>query len=92
MTVRCRPGIVLTRICGQWILIPTREASEKCPHIIKLILPSAIIWGMIEKRKSEDEMVRALSILTHKDEEAARELVETIMDSLFEKGLLIEST
>ena len=88
MIYSCRPGIVLTKICGQWLLIPTRAASEHCPNVTRLTFPAALIWGMIEKRKSREDIQRAMSILTH-DETKARDVVRSIIDSLLERSLLL---
>lgn len=85
----CRPGIVLTKICGQWLLVPTRKASESCPNIIKLTLPAVIIWKMMEKEKTEEDMQRALAILTHKDRDNSEMFVRNIVETFVERGLLI---
>lgn len=89
MNYVCRPGIVLTKICGQWLLIPTREASEHCPNVIHLSLPSVFVWRMIEKRKSREDIDKAIAILTHKDSGKVREITGSIIGRFIEKDLLI---
>ncbi len=91
MKYSCRPGIVLSKICGVWLLIPTREASEHCPGILHLTLPSVFVWGMLEKGKSERDMCKALSILMHKDEDAMQDVLHSIIQSFLKKGALIAS-
>ena len=89
MTYRCRPGIVLEKICGTWLLIPTREASVYCPHVHKLTLPSVLLWGMLEEEKRENDIKKAISILTHKTDEEVDVLFRTMLQSFIDKNLVI---
>lgn len=89
MNYSCRPGIVMTKICGVWLLIPTREASEQCPGVIRLTLPSVIFWGMLEKNKTQEDMSHAFKILTHKTDEEIQKMIDSMLDSFLKKNLLI---
>ena len=88
MTYRCRPGICLEKICGTWLLIPTREASVHCPHIHKLTLPSVLLWGMLENGKSMEDMKKALTILTHKENDEIQSMIDSMLQSFIDKGLV----
>ena len=89
MTYRCRPGIVLEKICGTWLLIPTREASVYCPAVHRLTLPSALLWGMLEEGKSKEDTKKALTILTHKTDEEIETLIRNMLQSFIDKNLVI---
>ncbi len=89
MTYRCRPGIVLEKVCGAWLLIPTREASVFCPHVHRLAIPSALLWGMLKEGKSEEDMKKALSILTHKTGEELDDMMKPLLQSFIDKNLVI---
>lgn len=87
----CREGIVLTKIAGEWLLIPTRKASESCPHIMRLALPCAMMWGCLEKGGSMGDVYRIFRVLTKKEDKEVRQLVDRLMSELIEKGYLIAS-
>ncbi len=86
---KCRPGIVLTKICGQYVLIPTRAASEVCPHVLRLTLPAVFLWGAVKSEKPMSELEHAIKILTKKTDEETREMLQKMLDGFVEKKLLI---
>lgn len=89
MRLSARPGIVFTKICGVRLLIPTRAASESCPHIFQLNLISAIIWGSIEKNLPVDEAKKAIGTLTKKTEEEVDALWDSTVKVFLERGYLV---
>ena len=89
MRYKIRPGIVRTKICDVWLLIPTREASEDCPHIMKLTLLSSIVWETIEKGKPMEDAVRAFRILLKKPDDMIHVKIQRIIDKFCEDGFLI---
>ena len=53
-------GVVRETICGQSLLISTKEAREYCPYLTQLNESSVFIWKMLEKGKSTDEMIQEI--------------------------------
>lgn len=94
MKYTCRPGVILTRICGEWLLIPTREASQYSPCIMRLTFPAMLAWRILKKNRSEEDICRALQIFFHCGEEEARWRTEAMLMSFEERNLIIpvEST
>lgn len=92
MNYTVKEGIVLTKICGEWFLIPTREASETSPHILRLQLPSVFVWQMLKKGKSRNEMLNVLGILLHKQEREAEGVLDTILSSFIARNMLVKKS
>ncbi|MBO4848192.1 MAG: hypothetical protein J5586_03465 [Clostridia bacterium] len=89
MKYKLREGIVQTKICGVFLLVPTRAASESCPHIQKvgLLLYSAI--ELLERGEPIEKIYQMYQILTKKSDEEVRELVDGQLETLREKGFLV---
>ncbi len=89
MKLITRSGIVPVSICGVRMLIPTRAASEACPHMLRLNLITAMIWNGIEKGAREDEIKNAIGVLTKKPAEDVDALWEGIVNGLVDRGFLL---
>jgi hypothetical protein len=89
MKLVTRPGIVHVSICGVRLLIPTRAASEQCPHMLRLNLLTTMIWNGLDKGKSPEEIKNAIRILTKRPEQDVDNLWVRTVNSLLEKGFLI---
>ena len=90
MAYKARPGIVLTNICDVPLLIPTRAASESCPHVMRLNLLSTIVWKTFEQDMPMENAVRAFQIFLKTSDEEVKARIQKITDDLYEKGFLIE--
>ena len=86
-----RPGIVLTKICDQNVLIPSRIAHEHCKSIRTLPLVWAITWEFLEKGVEEDNILKLHRILTKKTEEEIRESLDQFYEAVSSQGYLIKS-
>lgn len=84
-----RPGVVLTKVCGSYLLVPTRQASEHCPYIIRLTLLWVIAWNVLSKGDSIDAICKAHMILTKKPEDEVRKKIDVFLKALCDKGFLI---
>ena len=86
-----RPGIVRAKICGEYLLIPTRSASEECPEVMRLSLMGAALWEELEKGRELKKLYEVFAILSRKPEEEIRERTDKLLDRLYEKGYLVEA-
>ena len=43
-----RPGVVLTNICGEYMLLAAKAAREYCPYMTQLNESSAFLWRLLE--------------------------------------------
>ena len=89
MSYSCRPGLVLTKICGLWLIIPTREAYEYCPEAVRMSLPAVFVWGLLQKHAPREKMLRVLQILTHKEDEEVSEMLQSMLDSFLSRNMIL---
>ena len=84
------PGVVMTKICGQNVLIPTRAAYDRCKSV--QILPTFLAgtYEMIQKGNSMEEILKIHRIFKRKktDEQILSE-IEDFCETLCAKGFLI---
>ena len=88
MNYQCHEGIVLTKMMGKWILIPTRKASIDCPGIIELSLPSAMIWALVSKKRPMADIYKIHKIFFKKEPEESKESTDLFLKELCDKGYL----
>ncbi len=91
MTYKCRPGIVRVKICGEYLLTPTRAASEACPKVLRLSIMKAALWEELEKGHDGSVVVRAFHALSRKPEEEIRKKVDQALTELYEGGFIIRA-
>ena len=91
MKYKQRPGIVMTRICGDYYLIPTRSASEDVSCCVRLNLFSSIVWAAIGKEMPLERAYNTIHLISKQPEEQIREKAEKLMADFCEKGFLIET-
>ena len=61
MTVyRTRRGIVLTEICGEYVLISAKALRGICPYLTQLNESSAFIWKSLADGATLEELVSAV--------------------------------
>ena len=89
MKYRCRPGIVMEKICGVRLLIPTVTAFEAFPRTIRLSLPAAMSWELLKREKPVEDIHKVFSILTKKSDTEVQQIVDSLLSSLVESGALI---
>ncbi len=89
MRYKVRPGVVRAQICGAYLLIPDREASEACPYVqrINLLLSAAV--EVLEKGQPMENIYTMYRILTKRPEEEIRQKVDRQLADLCDKGFLI---
>lgn len=89
MKYQQRPGIVITKICKRFVLIPTRAASKECRQIMPLSLVWATIWNMIGSQAEEAELLKMLSVFRKKPTEELRQELTQFCENLRSRGFLI---
>lgn len=84
-----QPGIVLARVCGEALLVATREARGKCPYVKELNVTGAYFWTLLEQGMDPDAMVLAASERFGLSPEAVRPGLLRFLDSLRDNGYLL---
>ena len=91
---RCktRPGVVLTTVGGQYVLVAARAAREYCPSTMQINETAAFCWRVLEGGADADALAAALAE-EYKVEDAAglRADAEDLIDQLAQHGYLIEA-
>ena len=90
MKYKKRPGILVEKICGQNILIPTRSAYPYCKNILPLKLVWLATWELIGEEDGDEKIMRFHQILTKKTDEEIRTRVTKFCKDLVKMGFLIE--
>ena len=85
-----RPGVVLTKICRQYVLIPNREAYACCKTVLPLPMLWASAWLNVPKENGEELTVKLFSIMTKKDIGQIRNEYRELCEKLAARGFLIE--
>lgn len=92
MKYTATPGIVQTKICGQFVLIPTRAAYDRCKTMQILPMLWAGTYSMISKNESMDKILTVHRIFKRKksDAEILAE-IEDFCEKLVAKGFLLRT-
>lgn len=88
MQYQCTPGVVMVKICGTRLLVPTHEAYSVCPNVVRLSLPAAMGWAVLQAGNPVSAVEHIFSILTKKPEDEVREIVGKVLSGLVEAGAL----
>ena len=92
MAYELRPGIVFTNICGEYLLIPNRQASEQCRTIKRLSLIGAALIETLKKKEPIEKVGKVYEILGKKSPEEATQKIMELAEKLYQEGYLVEST
>jgi hypothetical protein len=57
---RTRPGIILTEICGEYVLIAARALLDQCHYLTQVNESSAFLWKQLEKGATLDDLMLAV--------------------------------
>ena len=90
MKYKARPGIVKTQICDQYVLIPTRQASDACTTMLPLPKLWAATWDAIAIDYPLEQSVKIHMLFTRKSEEEVRKRIDDFCKSLCRQGFLME--
>lgn len=91
MKYSLRPGVVLTQICDEYLIVSAKEARQYCPSVIQINETGAYIWKMLEEGMDTNEMV--MSILSEFELEEDADIYGMLNDyinTLKENGYIIE--
>lgn len=89
MSFKPRPGVVLVRIRGVYVLMATQAAAQHCPPNYRLELPQAMCWQLLAGGKGEEACAEVLGILFHQSPQEAARSAAAILRELYENKLLI---
>ncbi|MBQ6116867.1 MAG: PqqD family protein [Oscillospiraceae bacterium] len=87
---KTRPGVVLTSICGEYVLVAAKSVWELCPYVTELNETSAFLWEHLRGGADLDGLMTALNEEYELDDPAtARQAVEAFLRQMLELNYLL---
>ena len=91
MKYKIRDGIVLSKICDEYLLISGKEARKSCPSVTQINDTGAYIWKMLEAGMDENEMIMEILSEYELDEDTdISDMMNEYINVLKNNGYLIE--
>ena len=91
MRYRTRPGAVLARICGEYLLVAAQSLRDSLPYVTQLNESSAFLWKKLESGADEQTLEQCvLEEYEVEDRDAARAAIRDFMEQMRSAGYLVE--
>ena len=91
MRYRTRPGAVLARICGEYLLVAAQSLRDSLPYVTQLNESSAFLWKKLESGADEQTLEQCvMEEYEVEDREAARAAIRDFMEQMRSAGYLVE--
>ncbi len=88
---RTRPGVVLTDICGAYMLVSAKANLAFCPYVTEINGTSAFLWKRLKKGADELELLEAVKEnYDIGDPEAALTAIRGFITGMLEMNYLLE--
>jgi hypothetical protein len=89
--MRTRPGVVLTEICGEYVLVSAKAIAKDCPFVTCINEESAFLWTQLINGADEDELVAAVNAEYEVDSlDTLLDAIRGFLREMNERNLLIE--
>ena len=90
MNYCCRDGIILTKICGEYLLVAATNCREYCPGVTHINETAADIWKLLKERKTAGE-IRQYLTENYETEDTYQldEMIAAFLENMKDKGYLI---
>ena len=90
MLYRTRPGVILASVCGEYVLVGTKEARKHCPYMTQINETSAFLWRLLADGSTPERLQQAvLDEYEVEDPEEAARAIGAFLDELDGKGYLL---
>ena len=86
--MRIREGLVLRKVGETWAVFPINEALKQYGNIMKLNDTGALLWNMLQKECSKEELCTALIEEYEIDNNTAENAVGSFVDVMLSQGIL----
>ena len=91
MRYRTRPGAVLARICGEYLLVAAQSLRDSLPYVTQLNESSAFLWKKLESGADEQTLEQCvMEEYEVEDRDAARAAIRDFMEQMRSAGYLVE--
>lgn len=89
MKDQIRPGVVLTEVCGEYLLLATLDASRYCPYVYQINETAAFFWRLLEQQFTEEQIAEKAAEEYEVPVETVRSDVRQFIDTLLAQGYLL---
>lgn len=86
--MKIKEGFVIKEIAGVWVVIPIGAKATEFMSIASLTETGALIWNMIEKGATKDQIIQAILSEYNIDEETAKKDFDAFIAKAADKGFL----
>ena len=87
---KTRPGVLLTSVCGETLLVSAKSLHTLCPYVTELNETSAFLWERLRSGADLDGLMAALGEEYELDDPAmARRAVEAFLRQMLELNYLL---
>ncbi|EGW38460.1 coenzyme PQQ synthesis protein D [Desulfosporosinus sp. OT] len=87
-SLKIRDGFMLREIAGQWVVVPLGEKVVEFNGIMTLSQSGALLWQVLEKNASEEDLVEVILKEYTIDKETAETDVREFVSIIREKNLI----
>lgn len=87
---KTRAGVVLTCVCGEWLLVSAAALRELCPFVTVVNESSAFLWKQLQSGADAEELEHAVrEEYEIEDPAAVRSVIEAFLRQMLELNYLI---
>lgn len=86
-----RPGVILTDICGEYILVSTKEGREDRPYVMQVNETSAFLWKHLSEWTDIKKLTEEIeSVYEIDDLEEVTTAIDNFLRQMTELGYLLK--
>lgn len=90
---KTNPGVVLTQVCGEYLLVAARSIRDKVPYVSQISESAAFLWKILEHGADESELFAAVENEYEIEDPAnAKAAIHGTIEQLRESGYLLCDT
>lgn len=86
--MKIKEDLMLRNIAGTWVVVPMGERLLELNGMIKINESGALVWRLLEKGSSQEEIIAAFLEEYEVDEVTAAQEVETFIKTLEDANVL----
>ena len=87
---KTRPGVVLTEIAGEYVLVAAKALLGTCPYVTQINESSAFLWRQLEQGADLAQLESAVAAEYEiEDLASAREAIEGFLEQMKELHYLL---
>ena len=87
---RTRPGVVLTYICGEYVLVAAKSILSICPYVTQVNETSAFLWKQLVDGATAEQLEAAVTDEYEVDDPAQlRDAIGSFIHQMLELNYLL---